>query len=53
MGCGGLEYIEWAARNFPADKFRDYYEHRAQHLLWFHGAELSDGAQAALTGALP
>ena len=40
MGSGGIAYLNYAARVFSDEKFRDYYEHRAAHLLALHGDAL-------------
>jgi hypothetical protein len=40
MGSGGIAYLNYAARVFSDEKFRDYYEHRAAHLLALHGESL-------------
>ncbi len=53
LGTGGLHYIEWASRNFEAEKFREFYEHRALHLANLHKDTLTDEARAALVGVIP
>lgn len=53
LGTGGLEYLEYAARNFPGEKFRDFYEHRAGWLLKHHGEKLSPAARLKLEALLP
>lgn len=53
QGSGGVEYLEYAARQFPMEKFRDYYEHRAAHLLRLHSEKLSEHARASLAALIP
>lgn len=48
MGSGGLAYLNFAAATFSDEKFRDYYEHRAAHLIAFHGENLLPTTRAKL-----
>jgi hypothetical protein len=36
LGCGGVEYLNYAAATFSEEKFSEYYLKRAAHLLVVH-----------------
>jgi len=53
MGSGGINYLNYAARYFSDETFRDYYEHRAGHLVKLHGAALLPITAARLATLIP